>query len=709
MNVRVNNKSRSGCCVHDIEQHRTTLMHLTSGSSVYVQSVFTKIHFEISVFDSWRFIEDKKNKKKTVVLFNRMSSETPIHNAQRSSKQIDVLASAYGVSRELLKARFDARWVDSRPKTTQNATDGQTISAAAAAVAAVTPAVGGKVSFLEPFSVTSVRSAPVQFDINQRLVYETIELQIPGCYVLRQNMQFIPTKPDQAAILISGDDITLDLNGYTISSLPMVQLNTLGIKVYQASTVTPGLVDTTRQRNVVVKNGKLQHFSKYAISSIGLQNLTLEKIKIRHIGDRRSTIKTSFVTLEGCSKVRISDCSARGLVGLTGYVTGIDALDSSNLLLDCVRVRDIENLGGPASGFAFALCNAVHLTDCTAHSIRTQAGNPTFFSHTCAGFYPSIACSALTFDNCAAHHIYGGADDSHGFPIFDNGFSSVVLRSCVARDIRSGFASPECSGAKSTGFEIDGTSNVLVSRCRAEAVVAFRPENKQCAGFSTGNALNVEFEHCVATNNFVVFDLRDPRYVELDRGSCPCPSPSASVLTDRCKESETQKSISCVKSPHIATCGPHDLKDVCTMSRHLGEQTFAYGFAYAPDPRISPLFNGICVAVRWRKCVATDNDVGFTLFNHSESWIVDCSATSNRAYGLFNPASITISCQALTECTIPLRSVFVNLGVNNLIENSVFWNNGISPIVDLVPQNGNVYRANRSNQSATCCHDKKNA
>ena len=69
-----------------------------------------------------------------------------------------------------------------------------------------------------------------------------------------------------------------------------------------------------------------------------------------------------------------------------------------------------------------------------------------------------------------------------------------------------GFNKNTNQGAKATGFEIFGntdiiTNNVLIDRCLATDIIANNPEDKQCAGFTTALCDNVSFIKCTSKNN----------------------------------------------------------------------------------------------------------------------------------------------------------------------------------------------------------------
>src|SRR5260370_10366183 len=75
-------------------------------------------------------------------------------------------------------------------------------------------------------------------------------ITVPGKYVLNQNL----TSNSIAAILITCGDVTVDLNGYTITGPGGANQKCFGIEAYNANNVIGAL------SNIIIKNGTLTNF-----------------------------------------------------------------------------------------------------------------------------------------------------------------------------------------------------------------------------------------------------------------------------------------------------------------------------------------------------------------------------------------------------------------------------------------------------------------
>jgi hypothetical protein len=75
-------------------------------------------------------------------------------------------------------------------------------------------------------------------------------ITVPGKYVLNQSL----TSPDIAAILITCGDVTVDLNGYTITGRGETAYKAFGIEIYNPNVVSGAL------SNIIIENGTLNNF-----------------------------------------------------------------------------------------------------------------------------------------------------------------------------------------------------------------------------------------------------------------------------------------------------------------------------------------------------------------------------------------------------------------------------------------------------------------
>lgn len=75
-------------------------------------------------------------------------------------------------------------------------------------------------------------------------------ITVPGKYVLNQSL----TCPDVAAILITCGDVTVDLNGFTITGRGETAYKAFGIEIYNPNVVSGAL------SNIIIENGTLTNF-----------------------------------------------------------------------------------------------------------------------------------------------------------------------------------------------------------------------------------------------------------------------------------------------------------------------------------------------------------------------------------------------------------------------------------------------------------------
>ena len=95
----------------------------------------------------------------------------------------------------------------------------------------------------------------------------------PGYYRLKENIEFNPNADFLAAITIQSSNVTLDLNGKTLSE------SALGFAAFDT---TQGIVIASGSNNVTIKNGKVKGFSDTGILAASVNPIPLPSEHIGH-------------------------------------------------------------------------------------------------------------------------------------------------------------------------------------------------------------------------------------------------------------------------------------------------------------------------------------------------------------------------------------------------------------------------------------------
>ncbi len=127
----------------------------------------------------------------------------------------------------------------------------------------------------------------------------------PGYYRLKENIEFNPNADFLAAITIQSSNVTLDLNGKTLSE------SAIGFATFDT---TEGIVIASGSNNVTIKNGKIKGFSDTGILAASINPTPLPS---EHIGIVISNIKiTKCGKLNTFNSVRIFN--QRNGIGIDG-------------------------------------------------------------------------------------------------------------------------------------------------------------------------------------------------------------------------------------------------------------------------------------------------------------------------------------------------------------------------------------------------------
>lgn len=321
----------------------------------------------------------------------------------------------------------------------------------------------------------------------------------PGYYYFTENVKWSPNHcPNQTAILILADNVTLDLQGFSLEAKSADSTRDfVGINVHLS-------------KNVVIKNGIISGMTFFGVNTELSQNVTLDGLTVKDMNYYNVTKNDSLITpcgimMSGVNTFTIRNCHVHNIRTTSSSCAGIQIVESKNGNLLNDTISTLRNLDGSVQGYSYIHCDSIETKYCHASSFQSFfQGLTSTMGHTVLGFIPSI-CQNLNFENCSAEDMIGSCDDCHGMSVFLN--NSVTINRFSAKRIVDG-TPPYLTGAKATGLEIYG-DNVMVTNCTVDSIIAIVPQDLQSTGFSAwGN--NITFQNCIAKNVIVQNETQQP-------------------------------------------------------------------------------------------------------------------------------------------------------------------------------------------------------
>lgn len=424
---------------------------------------------------------------------------------------------------------------------------------------------------------------------------EGICIEKPGTYSFADDITWEPTLPG-AAITIKCDGVTLDLNGNTLTVSPsrssqesgipeLVGVSTLeaelvGVKVeitapgYEppedpAVFETPSkeaLSDTaiaSRQESasVIIQSGKIVTPMR-GIYCSGVTGLSLLSLTISGGSDGSEPVATTGrpagIFIEKCTNAVLVGCTVENMTVTAPTYCGVLVGETIVVTIAGCTVQGLLNRDGSARGFSFYHCVGIMCGANAVSDVTTEyQGIIDTGSHTSIGYLPMESIGAI-FLGCSAENITGCCDDCHGMSVFI--IAEVLIADFTARNIVDGRFIRN-TGAKATGVEVYGWG-IQVENCHVSGVTAYRPQDLQCAGYSSWGA-DITYKDCTA-QNVQVWDRQNG-------------------------------------TPDTAW-------------------GYGIGFGWAPDPR-PELRDGNATKVSYVGCSASNCQVGFDTWKHvSSSW-----------------------------------------------------------------------------------------
>lgn len=312
-------------------------------------------------------------------------------------------------------------------------------------------------------------------------------IDIPGTYVFGNNITWHPSGDGQA-IIITANDVILDMQNYTLES-DITQYKTIGILATQAA-------------NLIIKNGTVAHMAFKGIEceqcvDILIKNMTIDGLNIENIVDY---IVPVGILVDKSITAVISNCTVKNIDVKTGSTAAIQLTDTiSSKVLHCL-VTHLINRDGACTGIGHLLCDIAEVKSCTLDTLKSEfIDNLNTEGHTTIGIVP-VASTNLRIKNCTISNITGCCDDAHGMSLFE--CINAVVKNCKVENILDGAGAAQ-TGAKATGIEVY-SSGVEVIDCKVKNITAINPQDKQATGFSCAQCIGVKFIRCKAENVNVV-------------------------------------------------------------------------------------------------------------------------------------------------------------------------------------------------------------
>lgn len=314
-----------------------------------------------------------------------------------------------------------------------------------------------------------------------------VQINSPGTYFLSNNINFnaaiTPTGVTICAIVINSSNVVLNLQGYQITQTNASNLDSVGIYI------------TSNLSNVQVINGSMSGFGSYTITSFNSSNITIIKMKVSNQRCADVSFASAGIFIVGGTNVIISNSSVSNANVQSLSYAGIQLRFCMNSKIISSLVKNCVNNAGGCSGISALASKNIVFSDNEVSGINSGTILPKMSpGHTTLGIFLFLS-SYVSVSNCNINNVHGSCDDSHAVSVFVCS-SDIIVKNCDIYNITSGFATG--TGAKATGVEIIMSYNTKIQDCVVKKVKVLKPQDLQCAGFSSSCALNTEFHNCLA-------------------------------------------------------------------------------------------------------------------------------------------------------------------------------------------------------------------
>lgn len=320
-----------------------------------------------------------------------------------------------------------------------------------------------------------------------------ILINSPGTYVFGNDILWSPSGNGQA-ILIQSDDVTLDLQNYTLAS-ETTSFNTTGILAVLS-------------RNLTIKNGTIANMAFRGIDCETCANIAIQFITVDGLSIENTAVFTVPVGIlvNASNDATVYKCTVKNIDVRTGSCAAIQMTGTIASSISHCDVSNLLNRDGACTGIGHLLCNFAEVKSCTLDGLESQfINNLNTEGHTAIGLIPFISTNLWILD-CKISNITGCCDDAHGISIFE--CTNSLVKDCKVENVLDG-AGPAQTGAKATGIEVYG-SDVQVIKCSVKNISAINPQDKQATGFSCAQGSRIKFIKCHAKHVNVIDQNQNP-------------------------------------------------------------------------------------------------------------------------------------------------------------------------------------------------------
>ncbi len=462
-----------------------------------------------------------------------------------------------------------------------------------------------------------------------------------GDYFLGENVDFDPTIPNAAAIVINADNVTLRLCNKTLRQKPgNTRPGTIGILINGV-------------QNVSIEGGTIRDFNLYGI--FGNPNndiLQIEKLNVINCGTS-ATVSSGGMSLLVSTNIKVYYSNF-----IENFALGVSTYGCKNYVMDHCGCNNTQGstfeqgFGTAAVGFEAAPYPSSQIpAQFTAENIILT--NSTFNNSSGGTF--AIGLIVISENVSSTTEI-------------KNNTTNIIIENCVSMGITAGSLADESEGFATYG------SNIVVRNCVADSISAGSgtPFSGLARGFRSGG-YNILFENCVASNISGSGQIA-----------------AAGFVTEFLGSEVTWRGCTAYNISNSGTPGTFDTAD-------------AYGFGTLIKPgiisrAITPIENQVFLGTGnvFESCLAENvtsangTAAGFRLASQENIKVKNCISNYNKTYGFWFKDEVSVVDDVST--LVP--------SINGLIEKNYIEGNGAAGIFDETsPSANNAYIANiaRSN------------
>ena len=382
---------------------------------------------------------------------------------------------------------------------------------------------------------------------------KTYTITAPGTYYLASNLSFVPNSTSDTMLVISSNNVILDLGSKSMSS-DKSSAGTVAISISASKSnihIFNGNIDgmtgvgvkiNSGCRNIHVANMSIHNCDEGGVSVASSDHVYLSNCVVNNCNGSSSTTEAAALRLtsskhvyatncefsnntgtskagvgallSGCTGCHFVGCFANHNVGTIAYGFRLTSSCKDCLFENCNAASQTAS-AGIASGFSLASSSAIRFNNCASSNNSATSGACYGFNADSTSLSNTLnKCEAMSnagntgvhafalqgngnhLEHCRANHNSASGSDVIGFYLDGTGASSTargnVLKHCVANHNSS-------SAGNASGFLISsGRSNRLVE-CTATSNTT-SAQNKYAAGFDSTAGTNNSFESCVANN-----------------------------------------------------------------------------------------------------------------------------------------------------------------------------------------------------------------